>query len=42
MTALYQHLQAQRDTISSIARHYHAVNARVFGSVVRDEENKPA
>ena len=40
MTALYQHLQAQRDTIFSIAKHYHAVNVRVFGSVVRGEENK--
>ena len=33
-------LQQQKNSIVDIAKHYHAVNVRVFGSVVRGEENE--
>ena len=38
MAGLYQRLQQQKEPILAIARHYHAVNVRVFGSTVRGEE----
>ena len=37
MTELYEILQQQKTRILDIAKHYHAVNVRVFGSVVRGE-----
>lgn len=33
-------LQQQKDSILEIAQHYRAINVRVFGSVVRGEENE--
>ncbi|NOQ36509.1 MAG: nucleotidyltransferase [Methylococcaceae bacterium] len=39
MTSLTK-LQQQKNTILAIAKHYHAVNVRVFGSVVRGEDNE--
>jgi predicted nucleotidyltransferase len=39
MTRLTQ-LQQQKSTILTIAKHYHAVNVRIFGSVVRGEDNE--
>jgi len=38
MSGLYQELQQQKVSIIAIASQYHAVNVRVFGSVVRGEE----
>ncbi|WP_404356223.1 nucleotidyltransferase family protein [Methylotuvimicrobium sp. KM1] len=38
MTELYEMLQQQKASILEIAKHYHATNIRVFGSVVRGEE----
>ncbi len=38
MTELYEILRQQKASILDIAKHYHAVNIRVFGSVVRGEE----
>ncbi len=40
MTELYETLQQQKACIPDIAKHYHAVNIRVFGSVVRGEERE--
>ena len=40
MTKLYETLQQQKACILDIALHYHAVNIRVFGSVVRGEERE--
>ncbi len=40
MTELYKTLQQQKASILDIAKHYHAVNVRVFGSVVRGEERE--
>lgn len=40
MTELYKTLQQQKASILDIAKHYHAVNIRVFGSVVRGEERQ--
>jgi len=40
MTELYQTLHQQKSSIIAIAKHYHAVNLRVFGSVVRSEDNE--
>ncbi len=40
MTGLFQRLQEQKDAILAIARIHHAVNVRVFGSVIRDEERE--
>jgi predicted nucleotidyltransferase len=40
MTELYQRLQQQKNSIVEIAKHYHAVNVRVFGSVARGEDNE--
>ena len=40
MTELYEALHQQKDNILDIAKHYHAVNIRVFGSVVRGEERE--
>lgn len=37
MIELYETLHQQKDNILDIAQHYHAVNIRVFGSVVRGE-----
>ncbi len=37
MTELYEKLQQQKASILDIAKHYHATNVRVFGSVVRGE-----
>ncbi|MDD2722873.1 MAG: nucleotidyltransferase family protein [Methylovulum sp.] len=38
MSNLFSNLQQQRQSILDIAKHYHAVNVRVFGSVIRGEE----
>ena len=40
MTELYEVIQQQKTRILDIAKHYHAVNIRVFGSVVRGEERQ--
>ncbi|WP_333875265.1 nucleotidyltransferase family protein [Methylobacter sp.] len=40
MTELYKTIQQQKACILDIARHYHAVNIRMFGSVVRGEEQE--
>ena len=40
VTELYKTLQQQKASILDIAHHYHAVNIRVFGSVVRGEERE--
>ena len=40
MTELYEILQQQKASILDIAKHYHAANIRVFGSVVRGEERE--
>ncbi|MDI1232126.1 MAG: nucleotidyltransferase family protein [Methylobacter sp.] len=40
MTELYEILQQQKACILDIAEHYHAVNIRVFGSVIRGEERE--
>ncbi|MDP1773166.1 MAG: nucleotidyltransferase family protein [Methylobacter sp.] len=40
MTELYKTLQQQKTSILDIAKHYYAVNIRVFGSVVRGEESQ--
>ena len=40
MTELYEMLQQQKIGILDIANHYHAVNIRVFGSVIRSEERE--
>lgn len=40
MTELYETLQQKKASILDIAKHYHAVNIRVFGSVVHGEENQ--
>jgi predicted nucleotidyltransferase len=37
VTELYEILQQKKTRILDIAKHYHAVNVRVFGSVVRGE-----
>ncbi|WP_411727705.1 hypothetical protein [Methyloglobulus sp.] len=42
MTELYEMLQQQKASILDIAKHYHAANIRVFGSVVRGEESRRA
>ena len=33
-------LQQQKNSILEIAKQYHAINIRIFGSVVRGEENE--
>ena len=38
MSSLFQTLQQQKQSILEIADQYHAVNVRVFGSVIRREE----
>lgn len=38
MTGLFEKMQKQKAKIVDIAKQYHAVNIRVFGSVVRGEE----
>ena len=40
MTELYENLQRQKACILDIASRYHAVNIRVFGSVIRGEERE--
>jgi hypothetical protein len=40
MTELYETLKQQKASILDIAKHYHAVNIRVFGSVIRGEERE--
>lgn len=40
MAKLYAIIQQQKSHILDIAEHYHAVNVRVFGSVVRGEERE--
>jgi len=40
LTELYEMLQQQKIGILDIANHYHAVNIRVFGSVIRGEERE--
>lgn len=40
MSNLFNNLQQQRQHILDIAKHYHAVNVRVFGSVSRGEERE--
>jgi len=40
VTELYKTIQQQKACILDIARHYHAVNIRMFGSVVRGEEQE--
>ncbi len=40
MIELYETLKQQKSCILDIAKHYHAVNIRVFGSVVRGEERE--
>jgi uncharacterized protein len=40
LTELYAMLQQQKASILDIAKHYHAVNIRVFGSVIRGEERE--
>ena len=40
VTELYEILQQQKACILDIAKHYHAVNIRVFGSVIRGEERE--
>lgn len=40
MTELFEMLQQQKASILAIANHYHAVNIRVFGSVIRGEERE--
>jgi predicted nucleotidyltransferase len=40
MTETYTILQQQKASILDIAKHYHAVYVRVFGSVLRGEERE--
>jgi predicted nucleotidyltransferase len=40
LTSQYEILQQQKAIIMDIASQYHAVNIRVFGSVVRGEERE--
>jgi uncharacterized protein len=40
LTELYEMLQQQKASILDIANRYHAVNIRVFGSVIRGEERE--
>jgi uncharacterized protein len=40
LISLYSVLQQQKAVILAIANQYHAVNIRVFGSVVRGEERE--
>lgn len=40
MSSLFQTLQQQKQRILDIAGQYHAVNVRVFGSVIRGEERE--
>jgi hypothetical protein len=40
VTELYKTLQQQKASILGIAKSYHAVNIRVFGSVVCGKENQ--
>lgn len=40
MTELYETLKQQKTSILDIAKNYHAVNIRVFGSVIRGEERE--
>ena len=40
MTKLYEIIDRNRNKILEIASHYHAINVRVFGSVVRGEERE--
>jgi len=40
MSRLFQTLQQQKQRILDIASQYHAVNVRVFGSVIRGEERE--
>jgi hypothetical protein len=40
VTKLYETLQQQKTSILDIAKNYHAVNIRVFGSVIRGEERE--
>jgi uncharacterized protein len=40
LALLYERLQQQKACVMDIANHYHAVNIRVFGSVVRGEERE--
>jgi uncharacterized protein len=40
LNSLFENLQQQKDSILTIANNYHAVNVRVFGSVLRGEEHE--
>jgi hypothetical protein len=40
MTELYETLKQKKASILDIAKNYHAVNIRVFGSVIRGEERE--
>lgn len=40
LTELYKKLQQQKASVLDIANHYHAINVRVFGSVLRGEERE--
>lgn len=40
LTELYEKLRQQKASILDIANRYHAVNIRVFGSVIRGEERE--
>jgi len=40
MTELYDTLKQQKSSILDIAKNYHAVNVRVFGSVAHGEEHE--
>ncbi len=40
MPELYEILRKHKASILDIAHHYHAVNVRVFGSVMRGEERE--
>lgn len=39
MSRLYEKLQQEKETILTTANRHHATNVRLFGSVVRGEEN---
>ena len=40
VSGLYKKLQTQKASILDIAKHYNAVNIRLFGSVLRGEERE--